>query len=123
MTLAPQITTPPLLLTYEEYAAEGEINGRYEISNGVRTFMPGPSEQHQDIVFAIGTLLKQYERASGNGKMILAPRDILISRSPLKTRQPDVMFISYSRHAQNPPQNNAAPMNVAPELVRSAVSV
>src|SRR5690348_6077789 len=40
-------TDSPERLTYEQYLAEGEINERYDILDGVRIFMPGPKWRHQ----------------------------------------------------------------------------
>jgi len=47
------IKTPPKLLTYEEYMAEGEVKEGYDIIDGERTFMPGPRWRHQRIDLAL----------------------------------------------------------------------
>ena len=109
------------LLSYETYMAEEEIFSRYEIIDGERTFMPGATELHQDIVLTIGSLLKIFSIAHG-GKAVIAPRDVLITRSPLKTRQPDVMLFSSHRHSLNGDRNSKAPYAVAPELVVEILS-
>ena len=43
---APQINE----LTYNDYMAEPEVQGRYNIINGVRIFMPGATWDHNEIV-------------------------------------------------------------------------
>ncbi len=92
------------LLNYETYMAEEEIFSRYEIIDGKRIFMPGATEFHQDIVLTIGSLFKIFSIAQG-GKAVIAPRDILITQTPLKTRQPDVMLFSSHRHSLNEDAN------------------
>ena len=116
------IAAPPKLLTYEEYLAEEPLCKRYEILDGERIFMPNPTEDHQDVAFNIAAPLKEYGQRTGRGKMVIAPQDVLISRSPLRTRQPDVLFISTERRALNRPSKDPAPWNPAPELVVAILS-
>src|SRR5579859_5681314 len=90
---APQPTPDPL--TYEAYLAEGEIKARYDIVDGMRIIMPGPSWQHQIIVVNTVKVLDRYKEDSGNGFVIPDPFDVLIRKLPkLHTRQPDVLFIT-----------------------------
>ncbi len=109
------------LLNYETYMAEEEIFSRYEIIDGKRIFMPGATELHQDIVLTIGSLFKIFAIVHG-GKAVIAPRDVLISRNPLKTRQPDVMLFSSHRHSLNGDRSSKAPYIAAPELVVEILS-
>ena len=89
------------LLSYEAYMAEPDIEGRYDIINGVRVFMPGGTWRHQRIANNIGRLLYQHEKSSGTGVTVSAPFDVLIRRVPrLQTRQPDVLFVSHSNLAR-----------------------
>jgi Uma2 family endonuclease len=116
-----QATREPLL-TYEAYLSEGEINRRYDILDGARVFMTNPTEEHQDIVFQVATALHQYQRRTRTGKMIMAPCDVLITRVPLRTRQPDVLFISNARRSVNRAPGDPAPLDPAPELVVEILS-
>jgi Uma2 family endonuclease len=121
MAIAPTKILPPLL-TYEAYLEEGEVLQRYDIIDGVRESMPNPSRHHQRLLFKIGRLFSHYEETSGQGQVIIAPCDVLITRIPLRTRQPDVLFISKDRLAQNPSEDDPAPLNPAPELVVEILS-
>jgi len=78
-----------------------------------------PSVGHQDIVFNIAALLKNYGRSSGKGRMIMAACDILIRRSPLRIRQPDVRFITHERFG-NRDVFDPAPLDPAPEACRGS---
>ena len=80
------------LLTYEAYLAEGVVEGRYEIIDGVRYTMPGATWPHQKLVMKITRQLEDYQERSHAGETMIAPFDVLIYRSPLRTRQPDVLF-------------------------------
>ncbi len=113
--------TAALTLTYEQYLAEGEINRRYDILNGVRVWMPNPTVRHQDVLFNIATAFKAFSQASGVGRMVVAACDVLITYEPLHTRQPDVLFISHARFDDRDPLDPSA-LNPAPELVVEILS-
>jgi Uma2 family endonuclease len=113
----------PKLLTYEQYLAEPVLHRRYDIVDGERRFMPGPSWRHQRIQRNATRILERYEEETGSGYVIGAPFDILIRRSPrLRTRQPDVLFITRSRLAQGGGIPASGPLEVAPELVVEIIS-
>jgi len=99
--MATMTQAPAGLLTYEAYMAEPEVQGRYDIINGVRHTMAGASWRHQRIAKNLSKALGEYEETSGIGLLIFAPYDILIRRRPkLGTRQPDVLFVSHTRLRQ-----------------------
>ncbi len=108
-------------LTYEQYLAEGTINRRYEILDGVRHWMPNPTVRHQDILFNIAVAFKAFARSSGEGRMVVAACNVLIDYAPLKTRQPDVLFISHERFGSRNPLDPSA-LDPAPELVVEILS-
>ena len=108
-------------LTYEQYLAERETNRRYEILEGVRCWMPNPTVRHQDVLFNIAAAFKAYSRTSGAGRMVVAACDVLIDYAPLKTRQPDVLFISHARFGSRDPLDPGA-LDPAPELVAEVLS-
>ncbi len=108
-------------LTYEQYLAEGETNRRYDIINGVRRWMPNPTVRHQDVLFNIAAAFKAFGRVTNAGRMVVAACDVLIDYSPLKTRQPDVLFISHGRFGSRDPLDPGA-LDPAPELVVEVLS-
>lgn len=109
------------LLTYEAYMAAGEINRRYEIIDGERIYMTGSSIRHQEVVLNLALSLRDYQHLGRHGKTIIAPCDVLISREPLRTRQPDMIFISRERYAHRS-LSETAPFDPAPELVIEVLS-
>lgn len=121
MAIAQKEVVPPPL-TYEQYLAEGEINQRYDIIDGVRNYMPGPTRSHQRLLRKVARPFEDYEETHRRGLAFVAPCDVLIRRNPLRTRQPDVLFISNERNAQNAPLMDPTPFDPAPELVVEILS-
>lgn len=113
-------------ITYEQYLAEGEIKRRYDIINGVRRWMPNPTVRHQDVLFNIAAAFKAFGRVSNAGRMVVAACDVLIDYSPLKIRQPGVLFISQERFGSRDPLDPGAldpgALDPAPELVVEVLS-
>ena len=84
-------------LTYEEYLKGPEIKARYDIVDGVMVMPPGPSTQHQRILGQLYMRLRQFVSEQQLGEVFFAPLDILVQREPLRTRQPDLLFVSSER--------------------------
>lgn len=85
-------------LTYRQYLESPEIKQRYEIVDGVMELMsPAPNVPHQRTVFRFAMALQQFVKAGDLGEVIISPWDIIISRKPLRTRQPDLFFVSHAR--------------------------
>ena len=55
--MATMTEAPAATLTYEAYMAEPEVQGRYDIVNGVRIIMPGATWDHQTIAMNLVELL------------------------------------------------------------------
>ena len=116
---AERMSAPPM--TYEDYMAEGEVFKRYDIIDGVRIEM-NPTRKHQEILMNILEALRGFQRTLRSGSALLSPCDILIRKSPLNTRQPDLSFISNAQLAVNGSDDNPAPLEHAPELVIKILS-
>jgi len=114
-------TAPPKLLTYEAYIAEEISNLRVDIVDGEKIFMT-PTVEHQIILLNLAIIFRTNQKTTGKGIGLLAPCDVLISRAPLRTRQPDVLFISTERNALNPAPHVVGPLTAAPELVVEIIS-
>lgn len=121
----PPSIAPPL--TYEayigEFASQPTTMRPYEIIDGVRIFMNSPLLLHQRVVFLLALLLREYERTSGSGIVILSPFDVVIRRDPkLQTRQPDLLFITNERLERAGGLYSEGPLEVAPDLVIEVLS-
>jgi len=84
------------VLTYEDYLRTPEMKKRYEIIDGVLEMMsPAPSKKHQECLAEMHLVMAS--AVAGHGKVYLAPFDVIISRRPLRTRQPDLFFVRSER--------------------------
>ena len=81
-------------LTYEEYLKLPEMRARYDIVDGEVIMSPRPTIQHQLLVGEIAFLLDRFVTEHQLGEVLFAPLDVLVQREPLRTRQPDVLFVS-----------------------------
>ena len=84
-------------ITYEEYLKGPEIKQRYEIVDGKMIMPPSPSTGHQRLLKRVFLLLDPYISEQQLGEVLFAPLDIVIQREPLRTRQPDLLFVSAAR--------------------------
>jgi Uma2 family endonuclease len=122
----PGVTRP---MTYEEYLATPEEMARFDILDGWKVYrrygekqLTNPTREHQRILRRIARTMEDYEEHTQRGQVIVAPCDVLILSDPLRKRQPDLLFISSERLAQNPPETDPSPLSPAPELVVEIVS-
>lgn len=122
----PGITRP---MTYEEYISGPEEMARYDILDGWKVYrlygdnlVPSPTRRHQRVLGRLLRRLQDYEEQTKRGEAIAAPCDVEITYQPLKCRQPDLLFISRERLAQNAPSDVYDPLAPAPELVVEIVS-
>jgi Uma2 family endonuclease len=120
MAVAPQ---PAPLLTWEAYLAEGEFNRRYAILDGVREEeISCTNRRRQEICMNILERFRAYQRTTGHGRTLIAPFDVLITKRPLRIRQPDLLFISQERLLEQADSEIASTLTVAPELVVEVLS-
>jgi Uma2 family endonuclease len=84
-------------LTFEAYLALPEMKQRYEIVDGVLIMLPAQTPDHQCIMMEIATRLKSFAEERDIGVVLVAPVDLLIQREPLRTRQPDALYLSAER--------------------------
>ena len=112
------------LLTYDDYLALPETMQRYEVIDGKLIMEPAPLFGHQWHSRKIFQLMANYVDDNLLGLVVYAPVDIMISRAPLRTRQPDVLYISFERIAQLGLDNmEELPfLDIAPDLVVEIVS-
>ena len=112
------------LLTYDDYLALPETMQRYEVIDGKLIMEPAPLFGHQWHSRKIFQPMANYVDENLLGLVVYAPVDIMISRSPLRTRQPDVLYISFERITQLGLEDmEELPfLDIAPNLVVEIVS-
>ena len=99
MDLTPVSTTeaPKKKISFEDYLLLPEINHPYEIIDGEFMPSPAPLPVHQRIALNIVMALNPHVQVQDLGVMFYAPVDIIVQHHPLRTRQPDVLFIHKDR--------------------------
>jgi len=106
-------------LTYEEFLKLPEINRRYEVIDGELIYMtPSPTPEHQRIALNLSLKLAPFIRDRHLGELFFAPLDVLITREPLRIRQPDLLFVSNQRKSIIGPQH----IEGGPDLVIEILS-
>lgn len=111
-------------LTYDDYLALPETMQRYEVIDGKLIMEPAPLFGHQWHSRKIFQPMANYVDENLLGLVVYAPVDIMISRTPLRTRQPDVLYISFERITQLGLEDmETLPfLDIAPNLVVEIVS-
>lgn len=118
------MSTEAKVLTYEAYLALPEMKQRYDIVDGVLIMAPAPTPTHQWIMQEIFVLLRSFVNERNIGVVLMAPVDLLIQREPLRTRQPDVLYLSAQRSGiKGPSQLRGMQMlEISPDLVVEVLS-
>jgi Uma2 family endonuclease len=111
-------------LTYEDYLALPETMQRYEIIDGDLLMPPAPLIGHQWKSTRIYRPMDDYVNEHRLGLVLYAPVDVMISKNPLRTRQPDVLYISFEQTAKYglDTMEELPYLDVAPDLVVEIVS-
>lgn len=78
-------------LTFEEWLALPEANQLCEVVDGVLVMPPSPFGEHAWAIQVILGSLYPFLAETGLGIALAAPYDVLISREPLRVRQPDIL--------------------------------
>jgi Uma2 family endonuclease len=92
------VATQPKPLDYAAYLRTPETMRRYDIVDGEWRWMsPAPGFSHQRTIVEVLVPLKRHVERNRLGEVYLSPADVIVSKNPVRTRQPDLMFISNSR--------------------------
>ncbi|MEK7806695.1 MAG: Uma2 family endonuclease, partial [Chloroflexota bacterium] len=65
--------------------------------DGVLLLPPAPTPDHQWIMLELSVRLRSFVNERDLGVVLAAPVDLLIRREPLRTRQPDILYLSAER--------------------------
>ena len=84
-------------LTFDAWLAMPETKQRCEVIDGVIVLMPGPTADHQWLTKIIDRRMTDFVEERRLGVVLFAPLDLVICRDPLRTRQPDIMYLSAER--------------------------
>jgi Uma2 family endonuclease len=86
-------------MTTEQYLATPETVLPTELAFGVLHVADSPTPTHQLLVLALGVALNNHVKATGAGKIWIAPLDVILDDAAHLVVQPDLFFISNERAA------------------------
>ncbi|OGG51342.1 MAG: hypothetical protein A3F84_04705 [Candidatus Handelsmanbacteria bacterium RIFCSPLOWO2_12_FULL_64_10] len=108
-------------MTYVDYLKSPEINARFDIIDGELIMAPAPDIEHQRILKRLFYALDHHVDEKKLGEVLFAPLDVIIRRDPLRTRQPDLLFVSFERSGGGRMAGRSS-VEVAPDLVVEILS-
>jgi len=119
---ATQPTTGRLVVDWESYLNLPEDLTHYEIIDGEVIPLASPTLKHQMVSRELFKRLDALTTARKLGQILYAPFDFVVRRAPVRTRQPDLFFLSRERlhdwtHLQEQPR-----LEFAPDLVIEILS-
>jgi Uma2 family endonuclease len=116
------VETKPI--SYEAYLALPEMNQPCEVLDGELIMSPAPTSDHQWIIMQLANLLWLFVKKRKLGIVLPAPIDLVIRREPLRTRQPDLLYLSTERSGvKGRVELRAMPaLEIAPDLVVEVLS-
>jgi Uma2 family endonuclease len=117
-----QPTTGRLVVDWEGYLNLPDDLTHYEIIDGEVIPLASPRLKHQEIVLTLAERLRQFTRAKRLGKVLTAPFDFVIRRAPVRTRQPDLFFLSRERLHDWAHLQEQSRLEFAPDLVIEILS-
>ncbi|MCS6830535.1 MAG: Uma2 family endonuclease [bacterium] len=117
------VQTLPKKITYEEWLQMPETNQPYEVVDGEIRMSPAPNLMHQRLVRRLILFLEELV-PEDKGEILPSPIDVIISRSPLRSRQPDIMLVLFRKDGWQNLQAvlEAPPGEVVPDLVIEVLS-
>lgn len=89
------VAAPQRRATLEDLANTPDDGRRYELINGEIVVLAGPAWMHQEVVVELLSLLRDWTRPRGLGRVVPSPIDIVLNGE--NSVQPDVVFVSTGR--------------------------
>ena len=111
-------------LTFAEWQSLPETKRRCEVVDGVLLMPPSPTDEHQWPGVVISRRMSLFVEEKELGVVLIAPRDVLIRREPLRVRQPDILYLSAARSGIRRPADlvGQSRLETPPDLVVEVIS-
>ncbi len=118
--MAVQTLEKPRTIGWEEYLNLPLTT--YEIIDGEVIEPATPTLRHQNVLSELLVRLRLFVKERGLGQVFPAPFDLVIRRQPLRTRQPDLFYLSYARAGNLDALLDQSRLEFAPDLVIEVLS-
>jgi Uma2 family endonuclease len=119
---ATQPTTGRLVVDWEGYLNLPDDLTHYEIIDGEVIPLASPTLKHQMVSRELFKRLDALTTARKLGQILYAPFDFVVRRAPVRTRQPDLFFLSRERLHDWAQLQEQPRLEFAPDLVIEILS-
>jgi Uma2 family endonuclease len=109
-------------LDWEAYLRWEDDLMHYEIIDGEVHPLPTPILKHQLVQARLSDRIRAYLNSHRLGELLAAPFDFVVRREPLRTRQPDLFFLSSARESEWRDRLSEPRLETAPDLVIELLS-
>jgi Uma2 family endonuclease len=109
-------------LDWEAYLRWEDDLTHYEIIDGEVYLLPTPTLKHQLVQAKLMDRIRSYLNLNRLGELLAAPFDFVVRREPLRTRQPDLFFLSSARESEWRDRLSEPRLEIAPDLVIELLS-
>jgi Uma2 family endonuclease len=119
---ATQPTTGRLVVDWEGYLNLPDDLTHYEIIDGEVIPLASPTLKHQVILKRLLQQIDRFVLPKRLGELLTAPFDFVVRRAPVRTRQPDLFFLSRERLQDWAQLQEQPRLEFAPDLVIEILS-
>jgi Uma2 family endonuclease len=119
---ATQPTTGRLVVDWEGYLNLPDDLTHYEIIDGEVIPLASPTLKHQVILKRLLQQIDRFVLPKRLGELLTAPFDFVVRRAPVRTRQPDLFFLSRERLHDWAQLQEQPRLEFAPNLVIEILS-
>jgi Uma2 family endonuclease len=111
------------VITWEDYL-QGEPKDLecYEIEDGEVIVVGAPSGEHQWVIKVLLRVLDDFVTSRQSGVVIQAPFDVVVQRDPVRTRQPDLLFLRKERGGTPEQIRQLKRLEISPDIAIEVVS-
>jgi len=109
-------------LDWEAYLRWEDELTHYEIIDGEVHLLPTPILKHQLVQAKLMDRIRGYLNLNRLGELLAAPFDFVVRREPLRTRQPDLFFLSSACESEWRDRLSEPRLEIAPDLVIELLS-
>jgi Uma2 family endonuclease len=117
-----QPTTGRLVVDWEGYLNLPDDLTHYEIIDGEVIPLASPTLKHQVILKRLLQQIDRFVLPKRLGELLTAPFDFVVRRAPVRTRQPDLFFLSRERLQDWAQLQEQPRLEFAPDLVIEILS-
>jgi Uma2 family endonuclease len=110
------------VITWEDYL-QGEPKDLecYEIEDGEVIVVGAPSGEHQWVIKVLLRVLDDFVTSRQLGVVIQAPFDVVVQRDPVRTRQPDLLFLRKERGGTPEQIRQLKRLEISPDIAIEVV--